>query len=34
MTTIALSTDRARDGEAVAGALTLAPSQGAVVKRR
>ena len=32
--TIALATDRARDGEPVAGALTLAPSQGAVVKRR
>ena len=32
--TIALATDRARDGEAVPGALTLAPSQGAVVKRR
>jgi len=32
--TVALATDRARDGEALEGALTLAPSQGAVVKLR
>jgi alpha-glucosidase len=30
--TIALATDRSRDGEPVAGTLALAPSQGAVVK--
>ena len=32
--TVAIATDRARDGEAVGGALTLAPWQGAVVKLR
>jgi alpha-glucosidase len=32
--TVVLATDRARDGEPVAGALALAPSQGAIVELR
>jgi hypothetical protein len=31
---VAISTDRARDGEAVAGALALGPWEGAVLARR